>query len=82
MGYDSFVIEKDSGLCASAIYYKSDYFRCLDKGKLNLNFKMLNPDLAQAVGSPDEDGDFNLIYVKLVPKVQNSDNTYEADLSK
>lgn len=78
LGYDSYILEKDSGLCASAIFYKKDKFECLEKGKLNLNFRMINPGEAQTIDANDEDGDFGLCYVRLAPKLPNSD---EYDLS-
>ena len=30
MGYESYILEKDSGLFASAIFYKKDMFQCLE----------------------------------------------------
>lgn len=79
LGYDSYILEKDSGLCASSIFFKRDKFKCLEKGKVNLNFRMVNPELAEVVGQDDEDGDFGLLYARLAPKLPNSD---DVDLSQ
>ena len=38
MGYADYIIEKDSGLSASAIFYKKDKFQCIAQGKLNLDY--------------------------------------------
>ena len=50
MGYESFILEKDSGLCASSIFYKKDKFKCLETGHINLDFRMINPNEACTVG--------------------------------
>lgn len=79
MGYDSYILEKDSGLFASAIFYKRDKFECLEKGRLNLDFRMLNPELATTVEHDTEVGDFALMYMRLAPK---NPDTNKADLKQ
>lgn len=73
MGYESNILEKDSGLCASSIFYKKDKFKCLEKGHFNLNFRMIDHDYAEAMGNDNDDGDFGLLYLRLAPFKDGSD---------
>lgn len=77
--YDNFVLEKDCGIFASSIFWKRDRFECLQKGQVNLDYKMITPELAETLQKDGEDGDFSLMYVRLAPRIPNSD---KVDLDK
>lgn len=79
MGYEAQILEKDSGLCASSIFYKKNKYKCLERGNFNLDFKMLDHDTAITMDNDNEDGDFGILYLKLAPLKPGSD---EADLNQ
>ena len=66
MGYESYILEKEIGLSASAIFYKKDKFKCVKKGHINLDYRpsRIMPNQYEIIGNNNRNGKYHLIYCK------------------